>query len=138
MVPDPAKGPGKTKVVTEARDGRRSGSYSARVKATGGTVTVSATKEFMFFTPDKHSVSAVVGANISGINFSAFDNGTITGRVVDAADDPLSGVIVSATGGQRSAPPPHPAHRRHHRCDGGLHPPRALRHLHCHSHEGWL
>ena len=75
------------------------GSYTAHVNATGGNVLVSAKKEFMFFTPDKHTISAVVGAQVSGINFSSFDNGTITGRVVDAADPtkPLSGVIVSAT-----------------------------------------
>ena len=95
-VPDPAR-PGRTKQVRMLLTGA-DGSYTARVSATGSTVAISAKKEFMFFTPDKHSVSAVVGAQISGINFSAFDNGTITGRVVDAADTTiaLSDVIVEA------------------------------------------
>ena len=73
------------------------GSYTARVTATGATVKISAEKEHMFFTPEEHTVSAVKGAEVSGINFSAFDNGTISGRVVDGDGDPLSGVIVSAT-----------------------------------------
>ena len=74
--------------------------YTARITATGGTVAISAKKDFMFFTPDEHTVSAVKGAEVSGINFSAFDNGTISGRVVDGDGDPLSGVIVSATEGR--------------------------------------
>ncbi|MDE2804223.1 MAG: carboxypeptidase regulatory-like domain-containing protein [Gemmatimonadota bacterium] len=92
------KAGGGTTQVRMLRTGA-DGSYTAHVTATGGTVSVSAKKEFMFFTPDKHTVSAVVGAQVSGINFSAFDNGTITGRVVDGADPPnaISGVIVSAT-----------------------------------------
>ncbi len=80
------------KLLTDAN-----GSYTARITATGGTVAISAKKDFMFFTPDEHTVSAVKGAEVSGINFSAFDNGTISGRVVDGDGDPLSGVIVSAT-----------------------------------------
>ena len=75
------------------------GNYTAHVKATGENVYVSAKKKFMFFTPAQHTITAAVGASVSGINFSAFDSGTITGRVVDKDDatQPLSGVIVSAT-----------------------------------------
>ena len=95
-VPDPAK-PGKTKDVLMLLTGA-DGRYTARISATGGTVKVSAEKEFMFFTPDEHTVSAVVGANVSGLNFSAFDNGRISGRVVASGTNTgVSGVIVMAT-----------------------------------------
>ena len=73
------------------------GSYTVRIRATGNTVDLVADKDGMFFTPDLHTVSAVAGANISGINFTAFDNGTIHGRVVDGDDDPISGVLVTAS-----------------------------------------
>ena len=90
----PAAG-GKTREVLKLLTAA-DGSYTARIAATGGTVKISAMKDNMFFTPEEHTVSAVKGAEVSGINFSAFDNGTISGRVVDGADKPLSGVIVSA------------------------------------------
>ena len=83
-----------TKVLKLLTD--EDGNYTARITATGSTVKISAMKEHMFFTPEEHTVSAVKGAEVSGINFSAFDNGTISGRVVDGDDNPLSGVIVSA------------------------------------------
>ena len=86
---------GKTEVLKLLTDS--DGSYTARIAATDGTVKISAMKEHMFFTPEEHTVSAVKGADVSGINFSAFDNGTISGRVVDGDGDPLSGVVVSAT-----------------------------------------
>ncbi len=74
------------------------GSYSVRIAAKegGGTATVTVSQTGRFFSPDQHTVSAVAGANISGINFTAFDNGTIHGRVVDGSDNPISGVVVSA------------------------------------------
>ena len=94
-VPDPTRSTGFREVPKLLTDD--DGSYTARITATGGTVTISAQKDYMFFTPEEHTVSAVKGADVSGINFSAFDNGTISGRVVDGDGDPLSGVIVSAT-----------------------------------------
>ena len=94
-VPDPTRSTGFREVPKLLTDD--DGSYTARITATGGTVTISAQKDYMFFTPEEHTVSAVKGADVSGINFSAFDNGTISGRVVDGSGDPLSGVIVSAT-----------------------------------------
>ena len=103
-VPDPSSTSGSTEVLKllTADDG----SYTARIEATGSTVEISAEKEHMFFTPEEHTVSAVKGAEVSGINFSAFDNGTIRGRVVNVVDGdsiPLSGVIVSAIAAGKTA-----------------------------------
>ena len=75
------------------------GSFSVRIaaKAGGATATITATKDGMFFSPDAgHTFSAVAGQNISGITFTAFDNGRIHGRVVDASNNAISGVIVRA------------------------------------------
>jgi hypothetical protein len=75
------------------------GSFSVRInaKAGGATATITASRDGMFFSPDGgHTFSAVAGQNISGLTFTAFDNGTIHGRVVDGSDSPISGVIVTA------------------------------------------
>ena len=74
------------------------GSFTVRIaaKAGGASATVTVEKDGMFFSPDQHTVGAVAGATISGINFTAFDNGTIHGRVVDADDNPIGGVLVTA------------------------------------------
>ncbi|MCY4574778.1 MAG: carboxypeptidase regulatory-like domain-containing protein, partial [Gemmatimonadetes bacterium] len=75
------------------------GSFSVRInaKAGGATATITASRDGMFFSPDAgHTFSAVAGQNISGITFTAFDNGTIHGRVVDASNNAISGVIVTA------------------------------------------
>ncbi len=75
------------------------GDFSVRVRAKegGASAAVTVSRDGMFFSPDKHTVGAVAGATISGINFTAFNNGTIRGRVVDAKKNPISGVIVKAT-----------------------------------------
>ena len=74
------------------------GNFSVRVVAEdGASKPVTVSKDGMFFSPDMHSVGLVAGATISGINFTAFDNGTIHGRVVDASNNAISGVIVTAT-----------------------------------------
>ncbi|MCY4667944.1 MAG: carboxypeptidase regulatory-like domain-containing protein, partial [Rhodococcus sp.] len=75
------------------------GSFSVRTpaKAGGATVAIRVSRDGMFFSPDQHTVSAVAGASLENINFTAFDNGTIHGRVVDARNNPISGVIVTAT-----------------------------------------
>ncbi|MCY4574776.1 MAG: carboxypeptidase regulatory-like domain-containing protein [Gemmatimonadetes bacterium] len=74
------------------------GSFSVRIAAkTGGaSATVTVERDGMFFSPEQHTVGAVAGATISGINFTAFDNGTIHGRVVDARNNPIGGVLVTA------------------------------------------
>ena len=75
------------------------GTYSVKIKAkTGGAnAEVTVSKDGMFFSPEKHTVSAVAGASISGIDFTAFENGTIHGRVVDGKNNAISGVVVTAT-----------------------------------------
>ena len=100
---------GKAPLNKNARSGRTGpnniyitgsdGSFSVRIaaKAGGATATITATKDGMFFSPDAgHTFSAVAGQNISGITFTAFDNGRIHGRVVDASDNPIGGVLVTA------------------------------------------
>ena len=75
------------------------GVFSVRInaKAGGATATITASRDGTFFSPDAgHTFSAVAGQNISGLTFTAFDNGTIHGRVVDAGDNAISGVIVTA------------------------------------------
>ncbi|MCY4667623.1 MAG: carboxypeptidase regulatory-like domain-containing protein, partial [Rhodococcus sp.] len=73
------------------------GSFSVRTKADGRTAKITVSKDGMFFSPEAgHTFSAVAGTNITGIVFNAFDNGTIHGRVVDASDDPIGGVLVTA------------------------------------------
>ena len=44
----------------------------------------------------KRAASPRRSAEISGIDFTAFENGTIHGRVVDASNRGISGVIVTA------------------------------------------
>ena len=75
------------------------GSYVAKVEAleAGGTVTVSASADGMSFAPASHEVSAVKDSQISGIDFTAFDHATITGRVLDADGGPVERVKVTAT-----------------------------------------
>ena len=74
------------------------GNFSVRIhsKDGGASAVVTVSRDGMFFSPDQHTVSAVAGAEISGINFTAFDNGTIHGRVVDEDDEPIGGVLVTA------------------------------------------
>ena len=75
------------------------GSYRVQINAkpNGATAEVTVEKDGMFFSPDKHTVSALAKQTFEGINFIAFDNGTIHGRVVDGSNNPITGVIVTAT-----------------------------------------
>ncbi|MYE93587.1 MAG: hypothetical protein F4238_09515, partial [Gemmatimonadetes bacterium] len=74
------------------------GSYTAHIVATGGVVSVTAVRRGMFFTPAEHTVTAAENANISGINFTAIDNVSVSGRVVDSdGATAVSGVKVKAT-----------------------------------------
>ena len=84
-----------TKGLTTGSDG----TYTAVVAAVaaGGTVNVTASKSGMYFTPAAHTVSAVAGSAISGIDFTGFNNATISGRVLDAVSGgPMAGVTVTA------------------------------------------
>ena len=76
------------------------GSYSIRVPATatGATSRISAHKDGYTFTPAHLDLSTPDGAAISGINFQAVANSSISGRVRAPEGGPLSGVAVTATG----------------------------------------
>ncbi len=89
----PTSGANKGKLVTDS-----DGTYTAKVEAVaaGGSVTVTASKTGMSFSPASHTVSAVAESEISGIDFTAFDHATITGRVLKDGS-PVSGVKVTAT-----------------------------------------
>ena len=107
-VPDPDD-PGETIQVMMVRTDSN-GEYTARVRATSQTtgtpIHLSARKEHVSFQPENFPVMAVVGANQSGVNFSATDHGMITGRVVemvDGAEQPLANVLVRATRGGETA-----------------------------------
>ena len=71
------------------------GIYSVEVLADGEDVTVTPELEDHYFSPEEIVVKAT--GTPSGINFVAFENGSILGRVVDGDDEPISGVIVTAT-----------------------------------------
>ncbi|MDE2895554.1 MAG: fibronectin type III domain-containing protein, partial [Chloroflexota bacterium] len=76
------------------------GSYSIKVpaKATGMTSRISAHKDGYTFTPAHLDLSTPDGAAISGINFQAVANSSISGRVQAPGGGPLGGVAVTATG----------------------------------------
>ncbi len=90
----PTSGKNKGKLVTGS-----DGSYEAKVEAleAGGTVTVTASADGMSFAPPSHVVSAVADSEIDGIDFTAYDHATITGRVLDADSIPVERVKVEAT-----------------------------------------
>ncbi len=90
----PTSGKNKGKLITGS-----DGSYVAKVVAlaAGGTVEVSASADGMSFQPPSHDVSAVKDSRISGIDFTAFDHATITGRVLDSDGGPVERVKVEAT-----------------------------------------
>ena len=103
----------------------------------GATVTVTAERDGIVLLARcrTYGLGKWPGGTSPDINFTAFDNGSIQGRVVDDGDDePISGVIVTATqaSGERKN------RCRHHRHDGDLHPQRALRSVQRLSHEGRL
>ena len=90
---------GRSKVLKLTTDAN--GDYTAFVPATRAgdqTVKLSAIKDGMFFQPDSLIASAVIGVDLSGYNFTAYDNFNITGRVVDDSDPPkpIVGVMVKA------------------------------------------
>ena len=88
----------KNDIYTTADDG----TYSVRVKAgapgVSVAVTLTASADKMSFTPPSHSFAVVAGTDLTGFGFTAFDHGSITGRVRLGEDGPpLAGVEVTAT-----------------------------------------
>ena len=75
------------------------GSYTAEfaAKGAGDNVNVSVRKDGMHFTPPVQTVPAHLGAATEGINFGAYQNARITGKVTDSQGNALEGVKVTAT-----------------------------------------
>ena len=88
------KGANIGKLVTDA-DGRYRAVIAA--KDIGETADVSVTRKSMSFVPAEQTVPAHGGADIGGINFTAFLHATIEGRVKDPDGDALGDVVVTAT-----------------------------------------
>ncbi len=89
----PLNATGKPKALKTGADG----SYSAQVNAGSVTVTPSAPKLAVSFIPASHTFTIVVGQEFDGIDFTAYDHATITGRVLDPDGAPVEHVEVSAT-----------------------------------------
>ena len=92
-------GANKGKVVTDA-DGNYSATFAAQ--GAGSAVSVSVRKDGMHFTPPAQTVPAHKGAAIENINFGAYPNATISGRVTSGGKA-LEGVKVTATKAGASA-----------------------------------
>ncbi len=75
------------------------GSYTAIFEARdlGESVDVSVSKDGMSFAPETLSVPAHAGSAVSGIDFTGFLHGTISGRVTGPGGNALGGIAVTAT-----------------------------------------
>ena len=87
------------KVVTDA-DGNYTATFEAQ--GSGSSVHVSVRKDGMHFTPAAQTVPAHKGAASENINFGAYPNATISGRVTSGGQA-LGGVKVTATKAGASA-----------------------------------
>ena len=72
-----------------------SGTYTATVPV--GNVVVTASKAGMSFFPAQHETTTTEGGAVSGLDFTGYPHGTITGRVLSTSGGPMSGVKVTAT-----------------------------------------
>ncbi len=96
-------GPNKGKLVTGA-----DGTFRAAIgnKSAGKTATVRASMVRTTFAPESFTLPAGPGTNLSGVNFTGFQNALITGRVsadrsitgIEGSGRPLSGVLVTVAG----------------------------------------
>ncbi len=91
-------GPNKGKLVTGA-----DGTFRAQIgnKGAGTNATIKASMAGMTFAPDSLVLPAGPGTNLSGVNFTGFQNAVITGRVhagktLNPAGGPVTGVVVKA------------------------------------------
>ena len=71
------------------------GTYTALVPV--GNVTIAPAKAGMSFFPESHTVTTTEGGAVSGLDFTGYAHGTITGRVLSTSGGPMSGVKVTAT-----------------------------------------
>ena len=83
--------PGATKDLKTGDNG----TYTATVPV--GEVMIAPSKAGMSFFPESHTVTTTEGGAVSGLDFTGYDHGTITGRVLTADGGPMSGVTVTAT-----------------------------------------
>ncbi|MYD15327.1 MAG: hypothetical protein F4X00_17180, partial [Gemmatimonadetes bacterium] len=95
---DPVDGVTITAIVeddtttTKTKDG---GLYTATVPV--GDVVITPSKAGMSFFPESHEITTTDGSAISGLDFTGYAHGTITGRVLTTSGGPMSGVKVTAT-----------------------------------------
>ena len=82
---------GATKDLKTGADG----TYSATVPT--GAVTITPTKTGMTFIPASATHTMFKDQSLSGVDFTGFQHGSITGRVLTADGGPMSGVTVTAT-----------------------------------------
>jgi hypothetical protein len=82
---------GATKDLKTGADG----TYTALVPV--GSVEIAPSKAGMSFFPESHTTTTTDGGAVSGLDFTGYPHGTITGRVLTAAGGPMSGVKVTAT-----------------------------------------
>ena len=86
------------------------GNYILQLQAVAGDVTLTASKKGLSFSPGAgHTISGVANDGISGLDFTAFDHATISGRVLDAGGGPEQYVIIEArqSGAEEDSPPAH-------------------------------
>ena len=82
---------GATKDLKTGADG----TYTALVPV--GNVTIEPSKAGMSFFPESHTTTTTDGGAVSGLDFTGYAHGTITGRVLSTSGGPMSGVKVKAT-----------------------------------------
>ncbi|MYK48672.1 MAG: hypothetical protein F4029_20895, partial [Gammaproteobacteria bacterium] len=82
---------GATKDLKTGADG----TYTALVPV--GNVTIAPAKAGMSFFPESHTTTTTEGGAVSGLDFTGYAHGTITGRVLSTSGGPMSGVTVTAT-----------------------------------------
>ncbi len=94
-------GPNKGKLVTGA-----DGTFRAQIgnKGAGTNATIRASMAGMSFAPESLTLPAAPGTNLSGVNFTGFKHGVISGRTVGtrsiswaSPNGPVSGVLIKAT-----------------------------------------
>ncbi len=94
-------GPNKGKLVTGA-----DGTFRAQIgnKGAGTNATIRASMAGMSFAPESLTLPAAPGTNLSGVNFTGFKHGTVSGRVIatksvslSGINGPVSGILVKAT-----------------------------------------
>ncbi|MXX34519.1 MAG: hypothetical protein F4Z50_07120, partial [Gemmatimonadetes bacterium] len=82
---------GATKALKTGADG----TYTALVPV--GNVEIAPSKAGMSFFPESHVVTTTEGGAVSGLDFTGYPHGTITGRVLSTSGGPMSGAKVTAT-----------------------------------------